>query len=214
MEFSTSSTTLSSTFHQLYYRYTTDTELIEQYYQELVEYYTAPSRYYHTFTHLNLMLQEMQRIKDTFQDWDAALFALFYHDVIYNPSRKDNEEQSAVLAQARLKAIACPSERIVQVEAHIVATKNHNQSLNLDTNLFTDADISILGQNWNHYHKYTQAIRKEYAIYTDEQYVKGRKEVLHHFLKMTPIFKTTYFRKLYEEKANENIKQELLYSIE
>ena len=52
-------------------------------------------------------------------------------------------------------------------------------------------------------------MRKEYSVYPDFMYKKGRTEVLQQFLSMQSIFKTDHFYHLREEKAKENIHQEL-----
>jgi len=78
-----------------------------------------------------------------------------------------------------------------------------------DTNYLLDADLSVLGKDFETYLKYTQNIRKEYSIYPDFLYKPGRKKVLKHFLELESIFKTEYFKEKYEARAKENIAKEL-----
>jgi predicted metal-dependent HD superfamily phosphohydrolase len=78
-----------------------------------------------------------------------------------------------------------------------------------DTNLFTDADLSILGKSWDAYSQYYQQVRKEYGFYPDLLYKPGRKKVLQHFLSMNSIYKTPFFKEKYEHSAIENLKHEL-----
>ncbi|WP_235594451.1 hypothetical protein [Leptospira noguchii] len=101
---------------------------------------------------------------------------MYYHDVIYDVSKNDNEEKSASLAEKRLHSISFHEKKISNCKSQILATKAHLQSNDPDTNLFTDADLSISGQDWNIYSKYYKNIRMEYSIYTDEKYYKGRKK--------------------------------------
>ena len=86
---------------------------------------------------------------------------------------------------------------------------NYPVVLDTDTNLFTDADLAILGTDWNSYKKYYQQIRKEYSIYPDMIYNPGRKKVLHHFLHMERIYKTVWFYNRYEQQAIINLEKEL-----
>ncbi|MGY6650052.1 HD domain-containing protein [Wenyingzhuangia sp. IMCC45574] len=137
------------------------------------------------------------------------MFTLFYHDSIYNSQRQDNEEKSAVLAEERMKTLDVPRDLIDLCSYQIRATKSHVKSDNQDTNYFTDADFSILGKAWDEYSIYTQNVRKEFAIYPDSIYTKGRKKVLKHFLEMERIYKTDYFYQKYEEKAKLNMQREL-----
>ena len=91
----------------------------------------------------------------------------------------------------------------------ILATKKHLWNEDNDLNLFTDADLSILGADWNDYETYLKQIRKEYTIYPDIIYNSGRKKVLQHFLSMETIYKTEYFYKKFETKARQNLQGEL-----
>jgi predicted metal-dependent HD superfamily phosphohydrolase len=128
---------------------------------------------------------------------------------VYNVRRQDNEEKSAELAQQRLQTLHYSSAGIDKCVAQILATKGHTTSPDLDTNLFTDADLAILGQDWPTYHNYTQQVRREYSIYPDLLYKPGRKKVLQHFLNMERIFKTSHFYALYEQNARNNLNREI-----
>jgi predicted metal-dependent HD superfamily phosphohydrolase len=142
-------------------------------------------------------------------DMEAILFALFYHDAIYNVLKQDNEEKSALLAERRMKEINVPAEIVSKCVAIIRATKLHEQDEDEDINLFTDADLSVLGSDEAGYKAYAASIRKEYSIYPDLVYNAGRKKVLGHFLGMSSIYKTTFFRGRYEEQARANLQREL-----
>jgi predicted metal-dependent HD superfamily phosphohydrolase len=155
------------------------------------------------------LMRELERVREKILDWDAVLFALFYHDIIYNALKGDNEEQSAELATERMTTLGVPEERVKKCRAHILATKKHEVSADMDTNLFTDADLSILGKEWEVYEAYCKNVRLEYSIYPDLVYKPGRKGVLKHFLQMERIFKTEHFFTLYEQQARLNIKREL-----
>ncbi|AOP33158.1 hypothetical protein A0128_04390 [Leptospira tipperaryensis] len=79
----------------------------------------------------------------------------------------------------------------------------------MDTNLFLDADLSILGEEWDLYSGYCKNIRKEYSIYSDSDYRVGRGKVLKYFIDMDRIYKTDYFFERYEKRAKENLRTEL-----
>jgi predicted metal-dependent HD superfamily phosphohydrolase len=137
------------------------------------------------------------------------LFAVFYHDIIYKVSRNDNEEKSAELAKERLTQVAYPASSVEMCMTMIRATKHHQRSDDPDVNLFTDADLCILGQEPKVYYQYALQIRKEYSIYPDFLYKPGRKKVLQHFLTMSRIFKSHYFFDKYEQQAKANLEEEL-----
>jgi predicted metal-dependent HD superfamily phosphohydrolase len=196
-------------FAQLASAYSSNNYIIEQLWDVIETAYTNPKRYYHTLQHLQHLLDELSHIKENIQDRNTVLFSVFYHDLVYNPLRRDNEERSVLIMENRLQSIDVPLTVINTCKDQIMATKAHSLHTDMDTNLFTDADLSILGQEWNTYKEYATAIRKEYALYPDSLYKPGRKAVLHHFLKMDQIFKTEPFFIKYEKQARENLFQEL-----
>ena len=74
---------------------------------------------------------------------------------------------------------------------------------------FTDADLSILGKPRAEYITYMDNVRKEYKMYPDFMYNKGRIKVLEGFLAMDRIYKTTFFHKNFETQAKDNITFEI-----
>ena len=77
------------------------------------------------------------------------------------------------------------------------------------TNLFTDADLSILGSDSIAYKAYVENVRREYSMYPDFLYKPGRKKVLIHFLSVESIFKTNEFATRFEAQARKNVNDEL-----
>lgn len=198
---------LQSVFTNLCSKYTAeDTALL---WQEIEQAYTGKKRYYHNLIHLENMYNELLSCKEDIKDWDSVLFALFYHDIVYKATSKDNEAKSAETAIKRLVQINVHSHKLDKCHELIIATKSHIVSNNNDTNLFTDADLSILGYPWEKYEAYYKQVRKEYSYYPDLLYNPGRKKVLQHFLAMDSIFKTLYFREKYEAKARTNLQMEM-----
>lgn len=154
------------------------------------------------------MLEMLEPFRPQVEDWDVLLLALFYHDAVYNVRRSDNEAQSAALAGAHLQSIGFSTVRIERCKAHILATKGHAAAQDSDTDLFTDADLSILGAPWEVYQQYAQNIRKEYGLFPDIVYRPGRRKVLEHFLAMPHIYKTPVFQAEREVQARENLQRE------
>lgn len=199
---------LQQTFMALVARYAADTRLAETLWQELESGYSRKKRHYHTLGHLEKLLEQLAPITGI-DDWDTLLFALYYHDLVYGATRNDNEEKSAELAKERLTQLQYPPQKTARCVAHILATKSHAMSTDGDTNLFTDADLSILGADADTYRSYTRQIRAEYAVYPDFVYVPGRKKVVRHFLQMERIYKTDYFRSALETQARQNLRWEM-----
>ncbi len=97
------------------------------------------------------------------------------------------------------------TDNIVQL---IIETKTHKPS-NEENKLFLDADLTVLGASEKEYKTYLQNVRREYAIYDDVRYAKGRKKVLKHFLAKEKIYESSHFYERYEVKARENLAWEL-----
>ncbi len=200
---------LQQVFLQLSSATTNDRALQEQYWQEIVSHYNSPDRHYHNLSHLESLIAELEPCRLLLQDYSTILYSVFYHDIVYQASRSDNEEQSAQLAVQRMQALHTGTMAAEQCRSQILATKTHQRNQEQDTNLFTDADLSVLGKEPEWYKNYSRQIRQEYAIYPDELYFPGRAKVLQHFLEMPFIYKTTHFRNLYENQARHNIREEL-----
>lgn len=201
--------TLQEHFNDLLRLYSSDQSAINTCWREIETAYNHKGRYYHTLEHLENLLGELLEIKPAISDWQALLFTLFYHDAVYNPLKKNNEEKSAELAEKRMLALQVPPGITAKTKAQILATKSHESSPDADTNHFTDADLSILGRDWDVYAKYCQQVRQEYAVFPDLLYKPGRRKVLQHFLAMERIYKTAHFYAQYEAPARANLAKEL-----
>lgn len=200
---------LKDTFTGLLKNYTDNSRLVSELWAEIDEHYSGKKRHYHTLQHLDNLLAQLTGVKEEIQNWETILFTLYYHDIIYNPLKSDNEEKSAELAEKRMKQISIPDQMIDLCKRQILATKSHLRSIDSDTNYFTDADLSTFGQNWEAYSLYYKNVRKEYSIYPDLVYNPGRKKVLEHFLAMDRIFKTEFFYNKFEMQARQNLQKEI-----
>jgi predicted metal-dependent HD superfamily phosphohydrolase len=203
-----------SVWDQLAGKYCNDTVLTDRFYQEIEKKYTSTRRHYHNLQHLQALLQLCEVYGGQLHDRDVVEFSVFYHDIIYNVLRKDNEPRSAQLAVKRLQALQVPAQKIEQVKLYIEATQTHKVSgavtHTADLQLFLDFDMSILGADWNAYEAYTQQVRREYRIYPDKLYYPGRRQFLQHCLQAEFIFQTAVFRELCEMRARENMEKEKL----
>ena len=169
--------------------------------------YSSKSRHYHNLEHLDNMISELSKIQLEVNNLDCLLFAIYYHDIIYKPTKSDNEHQSALLFKNRIAKTSF--DKLSECIAQIEATKEHKLSADNDTNILLDLDLSVLGKSTEEYKKYSENIRKEYRIYPDFMYRKGRKKVLKSILELDFIYKTDFFKQLYENQAKKNLKLEL-----
>jgi predicted metal-dependent HD superfamily phosphohydrolase len=170
--------------------------------------YSEPGRKYHTPDHLDKLTAELKAVKEHIREWETVVCSIAYHDIIYNVFSSDNEEQSAAYAYVVLKNVLT-DQQLQRCQHQILATKHHKPDSDVDTNYFTDADLSILGESPEQYRVYAAAVRAEYGAFADIIYNAGRKKVLKAFLERKSIYKTQHFQSKYEKQARTNIKEEL-----
>lgn len=202
---------LKSKWFELVSNYTKDDTIIASLWDEILKNYTSKNRHYHNLKHIQNMLLYAEDYKTNINDFDAIIFAIWYHDVVYKSTKKDNEEKSAVFAEKSLKKLNFDVKRLENVQKLIISTKKHEIHLdkNKDNAYLLDFDLSILGSDWETYYNYTKQIRKEYKIYPDFMYIAGRKKVIQHFLERETLYFTEAFQNKFEKQARENLKKEI-----
>lgn len=203
-----SNISIQSLWFQLLAPITSATEA-EKEWDNIVDHYTQAHRYYHTLRHLEEMYVHLSTYYNTTIPIASSL-ALFYHDFEYNPLRSDNERQSALHAERKLKEWQAPQDLIDLVVTMILTTKEHNSNIdNTEIAAFLDADMAILGQDCNTYALYCEQVRKEFNVYPDLLYRKGRKAFLEATLHKPSIFGLPYFYDQFELQARLNLEDEL-----
>lgn len=204
---------LRAVWDQLAGKYSNDAALVEHFFREIERKYSSFGRHYHNLNHIQALLQCCETYAGQLLDRDVVAFAVFYHDIIYNVLRKDNEPRSAGLAVKRLQALGLPADKVSPIKLFIEATQTHTVggavTHTTDLQFFLDFDMSILGAHWDAYEAYTRQVRREYRIYPDKLYYSGRKKFLQHCLQRDFIFQTQTFRDRYEAQARENMAREL-----
>lgn len=204
--------TFQSQWQVLAQAFTSDADLTGELYAEIAEQYTAIERHYHTLTHVADLLRLFEEYRSLVQSLETVQFAIWYHDLVYDPLQTNNEFLSADIAGQRLHQLSVPDPIILQVKALILATRHHTLlpgKDDFDSRLFLDCDLAILGANRERYAEYMQEIRQEYIKVPLSDYSKGRKLVLERFLERENIFLTAEFQERFEEQARDNIRFEL-----
>lgn len=191
--------------------YTEDNVLISNFWSEIEQHYTSKNRHYHNLSHIYHMLTQAEEVKASIVDYDGFRFSIWYHDIIYKATKKDNEEKSAEFAKNRLKSLNFDEKRAKNVEILIKSTQKHDivSNENEDNAFLLDIDLSILGTQWEVYHTYIKNIRKEYIIYPYMIYKKGRKKAMQHFIERQHIYFTQLYRSKLEKQARHNIEKEI-----
>ncbi|PPK87494.1 putative metal-dependent HD superfamily phosphohydrolase [Neolewinella xylanilytica] len=168
-------------------------------------------RAYHNLDHLDEMLAHLP---DHVPPLDPSVFgiALVYHDIVYKPTRSDNERRSAHSAERLLEQGGkLTPDRIRRCTELILATKEHLPSLqdNGDESLLIDLDLAVLARPPEAYDRYTAALRQEFWMVPGFVFRSGRRKVLTTLLDRTHIYHTELGRATYEGPARENLWREL-----
>jgi len=176
---------------------------------KLISMYAEPQRQYHTINHIKKCLDEFDMVRHLMSNSDAVEFAIWYHDIIYNPKSKENEEKSAQFAYDTCIKNQISKAFGEKVKNLILATKHNVIPKDIDSKLLLDIDLSSLGVSTEELDENERNIRKEYYFSSNEVYVKGRGTILRGFLDRESIYLTDFFKDKYEEKARKNITDSL-----
>ncbi len=173
-------------------------KLVSQAYQE-------PHRHYHNLDHIRFMLAgwEAHGPRD-----DAVAWAIWFHDVVYDPRATENEAASAACFRRELgpfleRTMAADVERLIIATVPSAPPPTHP-----DEQLISDLDLSILASTPEIYDAYARAVRQEYAFVSEPDFARGRVAVMSGFLDRERIYLTKAFRH-HEKRARENVAREI-----
>jgi predicted metal-dependent HD superfamily phosphohydrolase len=184
--------------------------------------YEKMGRHYHNGAHLEDVLQKLDWAKEALEAsgeleglslpekqklFDTIELALWYHDVVYDARRHDNEEKSRELFLAHAQEYGLPEDFQRAVAGLIDLTRHHKDAKTLPERILADCDLSILGAPPPEFERYDENIRKEYAHVPGPAYKRARREVLKGFLDQPEIFRTKAFRGAYEAAARGNLEK-------
>lgn len=187
-------------------------EAAERIWQKFEKEYGKKTRAYHNFSHLENMLSKLKRFENELEDLSVLKFSIWFHDVIYLVTRKDNELKSAEIARRELTELGFDETRIQRCFDQIMSTKAHalqGDFQSFDEKLMLDLDLDVLSWEWGNYLEYTRQIRREYRIYLSFLYKKGRAVAMSKFLEREQIYFTDYYHSEKESIARENLKNEI-----
>ena len=190
--------------------------ILKALWQDIAMRYNESQRVYHSLQHIQQLFGQFEQINNHLNQQHIIALALFYHDVIYEPTCVDNELKSAEYAVESLNSYLSAAQ-CQHIYTLIMMTASHQIDKNDDwldkakkgdAAYLLDMDLSILGASWSEYQQYAQAIRQEYAYVLDADYRVGRISVLKGLLAHPTLYLTDYYERL-EKQARENIQHEI-----
>ena len=178
-------------------------------FDRLVEQYSEPHRHYHNLEHISEMLRTAGKLADLASNLMEIQLAIWFHDAVYDPRAKDNEERSAAQAEAILRPFGVAADSLQRIADLILLTRHTSATAIGDAAILLDCDLAILGADPKRYARYAADIRQEYEWVPDEEYRRGRSPVLQSFLTREKIYSTTRMFEVGEAAARSNMAAEL-----
>ncbi len=167
--------------------------------------YSESHRRYHDLRHLEeclVLAEEFRNLAP--HPWEVTL-ALWYHDVLYDTHRRDNEERSADSASKAVLAAGLSSSMADRIASSILATRHGTASQDDDGKLVTDIDLAILGAPPARFAEYEEQIREEYRWVSEDLFRSSRASILEGFLRRPGIFSNPPIAQRFEIRARENL---------
>ena len=178
-------------------------------FDDLVAAHGEAARAYHTLDHVLDCLTRLDESGWAATDRDPVETAIWFHDVVYDPHRTDNEARSAEWAAHALRCAGVAEVTIQRIGDLIMMTGHSGPTNDRQGALLCDVDLSILGRDEQSFDEYERRIRQEYAWVPEPLYRAGRIRILSAFAKRDRIYQTAYFHDHYEAPARTNLRRAL-----
>ena len=167
---------------------------------DLAAHYAEPHRHYHTAAHIKDCLTRLDLAANYIEHIDAVELAIWFHDVIYQCGKSDNEKLSADWFSAQ--AAGLDKKLISQVHRYIVSTMHTEPPPDAAAKWVVDIDLSGMGMSAESFNRDGDNIRREFSHLSDTEFVRGQTAFLQKLLARKHIYYTKF---LCETQARDNI---------
>ncbi len=201
-------------------------------FDDLIGRHRQAHRRYHGVRHVVWVLRHARALETAIPEcatdrggYDASVVsaAAFFHDAVYDATRDDNEERSAMLAERELDSLGWDRSRIGVVGELVRATATHVSGASheaasdgsrrgptrAERHVLLDADLAVLGSEPSAYAAYATGVRVEYGHLSDDEWSAGRAAVLRRLLARDQLYGTGPARSWWESRARANLTAEL-----
>jgi len=154
-------------------------------YSTLLGMWNESHRYYHNQSHLVDMLSqinESRSILKSQKDYEKLVLASLFHDIVYYPSKTNNEEMSSSFF---LNLCQEKNQDVLDINQMILDTKTHESNSPLSS-LFNSFDMNIVERDYESLLEWEEGIWREYQIFGRDKYKEGRLEFLENLLDKYP----------------------------
>lgn len=152
----------------------------------LLDMWNESHRHYHSLNHLNDLINQIREYYSTSncseKEYEKLLITAMFHDIVYDPMKNDNEEQSANFFYN-----CCESKNadIEEIKNAILNTKSHFSSSPFSQK-FNEFDMKIVERNFEQLLEWEKGIFEEYKEHGIESYKSGRLKFLENLLDQYP----------------------------
>jgi predicted metal-dependent HD superfamily phosphohydrolase len=150
----------------------------------LLSMWNESHRHYHTLNHLNDLIDQINESKSKYsqKEYEKLLITALFHDCIYDPMAKDNEEKSAQFFMECCQDKTNPD--LLDINKMILDTKTHQATTKLSES-FNHYDMNIVERDFDQLLEWENGIFNEYKAY-GEAYKEGRLKFLESLLDKYP----------------------------
>ncbi|CAL1532438.1 unnamed protein product [Lymnaea stagnalis] len=186
-------------------------KISENWWSVIFRHYTQEWRHYHSLSHIENLLQLFDQWRQRIVEPENVALAIFFHDIVYNPTARDNEDRSVIIfnkfadeANLGITAKLAVTDMIIATKYHVLCNRDDS-----DLCFFLDFDLAIMGQKEEVYREYSAKIRREYDHYDDSTYRTGRTAILQTLLNSPSLYSSEEMRQEFEAQARINMIQEI-----
>ncbi len=176
-----------------------------QIHQRLLDGYHEPQRHYHTLVHVEQCLGMFEQCKSMASNPDALELAVWFHDVIFEAGKPNNEKRSAELYLQLSQGVHSEQTRGL-VDRLIMATLHDGSSLEDDDAIYmVDIDLSSFGLSWEAFLQDSQNLRRESAELSDAEYYRKKANFQNCLLAKDRFYLSDFFAERLETQARANL---------
>lgn len=150
---------------------------------DIFNHWSESHRYYHTLEHLNDLISQIESDKQKYSDkeYEMLLITALFHDIVYDPLKRDNEERSADFF---IKSCTNITSDIKVIKQAILDTQTHLSTTDISEQ-FNKYDMNIVERPLNDLLEWEKGIYNEFKSFGDK-YKTGRLSFLKSLLPKYP----------------------------
>ena len=152
----------------------------------ILDMWNESHRSFHTLDHLNDIISQINESygngKINEKQKEKLYLTALFHDIVYEPTRQDNEERSADFF---MNLCIEKNQDIIYIRDAILDTKTHQSSTPLSEK-FNKFDMNVIERDFDSLLNWEHGIYEEYKVYGNDKYKINRLNFLESLLDKYP----------------------------